>query len=55
MLRSYCVGLPRDDYPEIYPLFFQVDLLPPILEFIFRSEGVCYGTVSVVMILLRLC
>jgi len=39
---SYYVGLLRYDYPEIYPLFFQVDLLPPILEFIFRSEVYLY-------------
>lgn len=41
MLRSYCVGLLRDGRPGIYPHFFQVDLLPPILGFTLRSEGVC--------------
>lgn len=51
MLSSYRVGLLRDNYPEIYPLFFQVDLVPSILKFLFRSEGLSYSTVSVVVIL----
>jgi len=34
----YYLGLLQDKRPEIFPSFFQVDLAPPILKFICRSE-----------------
>jgi hypothetical protein len=47
VLRSYYLGMLKDQRPEIWPLFFRVDWAPPILKFLLRSEGKhydCRGT-----------
>jgi len=47
VLRSYYLGVFKDQRPEIWPLFFRVDWAPAILEFLLRFEGKhydCRGT-----------
>jgi hypothetical protein len=48
-LRLYYLGLFQDKRPEICPSFFQVDLAPPILKFVCRSEGECSSVPPIAM------
>ena len=43
MLRLYWLSVIETTRPELSPRFFQADLAPPILKFLCRSEGACYG------------
>jgi len=39
ILRLFWLGVIDANRPELSPLFFQVDLAPPILKFMRLSEG----------------
>lgn len=43
MLRLFWLGVIEATRPGLCPLFFQVDLAPPILRFLGRPEGGCYS------------
>jgi hypothetical protein len=41
LVRSFWLGVARSKRPELYPNFFEVDLVPCILEFLCRDGGEC--------------
>ena len=41
ILRLFWLGVIEVERPELCPRFFQDDLAPPILRFLYRSEGAC--------------
>jgi hypothetical protein len=43
ILRLFWLSVIEARRPELSPLFFQADLAPPIMRFLSRSEGGCYG------------
>ena len=43
LLRLFWLGVIEAKRPEISPVFFEVDLAPPILRFLCRGEGACCG------------
>jgi hypothetical protein len=43
ILRFFWLGEIGANRPELFPLFFQTDFGPPILKFLRRREGECYG------------
>ena len=47
-LRLYYLRLLGDGRPQICPLFFQVDLIPPTMQVLNLSEGVCYFIVLII-------
>ena len=43
LVRSHWLGLIEAKRPEVCPGFFEVDLAPCILTFLWRDDGGCRG------------